>query len=160
MGGVAAGLVVGLGSTVLRRTYSRFEIAEHSMSPALVPGDFVIVSRADAPRRGDIIVFPHPDRPAFHLVKRVVAIGNEQVAIANGQVHVDGNVLAEPWADGPTLGDGHWHLSPTEVFVLGDRRSESRDDGRAIGPLPAAAVTGRVVARYWPLHRLGRIERR
>ena len=128
------------------------------MTPALHPGDYVIARRGQVPfRRGEIVVYRHPDRPGFDLVKRVVGQAGEQVDISGGQVHIQGHVLAEPWADGPALGDGSWSLGPEEVFVLGDRRSQSADDSRSLGGIPFDSIEATVRFRYWPPTRFGKV---
>ncbi|MFQ5948229.1 MAG: signal peptidase I [Acidimicrobiia bacterium] len=152
------GLLVGLIGGVMRRRLTRFEIAEDSMAPVLRAGDFVLTARSRAiPGRGDLVVFPHPHRSDFDLVKRVVGLPGERVDIANAQVHIDGSVLAEPWADGPTLPDGSWELGDEELFLLGDNRAASIDDSRHLGPFPLEGIPWRVVFRYWPLYRVGRL---
>jgi signal peptidase I len=45
----------------------------------------------------------------------------------------------------------------TVYFVTGDNPSESLDS-RAFGPVPRSRMRGRVVYRYWPPGRAGRIE--
>ena len=53
----------GLIARALYVRLGRFEISEASMSPSLRPGDFVVTDRSHRPvRRGDIVVFEHPDR--------------------------------------------------------------------------------------------------
>jgi nickel-type superoxide dismutase maturation protease len=42
-----------------------------SMRPALLPGDFVLVSRRSRPRVGRVVVVARPDRPGLLVVKRV-----------------------------------------------------------------------------------------
>lgn len=127
------------------------------MAPALLPGDYLVTRRLrHPPRRGDVVIFGHPTRAGFHLIKRVVGLGGESVDIAGGQVHIDGRPLAEAWADGPTRGDGSWQVGPAEAFVLGDARALSADDSRTLGPVPLAAMEWRAAFRYWPLSRAGR----
>lgn len=128
------------------------------MSPALDPGEFVIARTSKkAVQRGDIIVFDHPHRSGFELVKRVVGLPGESVVVSNGQAHCNDAVVAEPWADGPTFPDGAWQVGPDEVFVLGDNRSASAADSRTLGPIPIGESHWRVVARYWPFVSAGRI---
>ncbi len=103
----------------------RFEIADLSMSPALVPGDYVIARRNAGAEPGAIIVFEQ--RPGFWMVKRVVD--------------------SEP--AGRAVGPG-------QVWVLADNLSATRSDSRTLGPIDESG-TYRVVWRYWPLHRVGRI---
>ena len=50
---------------------------------------------------------------------------------------------------------GGWQLSvggrsPDHVFILADNRAHSHD-WHAIGPVPLAAIKGRVWLIYWPL---------
>jgi len=152
----AAAAVAAIG-LLIGRDLARFAVAEESMAPALLPGDYLITRRLrQPPRRGEVVVFTHPARAGFHLIKRIVAVGGESVEVADGQVIVNGRPLAEPWANGPTLGVGRWQLAPEEAFVLGDARSLSADDGRTLGPLAVSAIEWRAIFRYWPPTRLGR----
>ena len=125
------------------------------MAPALLSGDYLITRKLRRPlQRSDVVVFHHRD--GFSLITRVVGLPGEAIDIAGGQVHLDGRPLAEPWANGPTVGDGSWTLSPTQAFVLGDSRAVSTDDSRTIGPINLTEETWRAVLRYWPLGRIGR----
>ena len=45
-------------------------------------------------------------------------------------------------------------LGAKQYFVLGDNRSASQDS-RDFGPVPSAAIFGRVFLTYWPLGRFG-----
>ncbi len=146
-------------------------IPTESMVPALAVGDRLIVEKLGAhlslPRRGTIVVF----RPVwFHepptvwqrfgmaddgaLVKRVVALPGETVAVRAGRVWIDGRPLVEPYAD-----TAHQDMAPVTVpgghlWVMGDNRNHSADS-RVFGPMPADHLIGRAVWRFWPLSRLG-----
>ncbi len=70
----------------------RYEIAEESMAPTLLPGDYVVaVRRPRRVRPGDVVIFEHPDREGFTLVKRardvtggrVIASGDNRAASAD-----------------------------------------------------------------------------
>lgn len=150
-------LTLALSYSALRGRVRRYEIAERSMQPALDPGDFVIALPRRDVTRGEIVILEHPNVADFQLVKRIVGLPGESVTIRNGQVHIEGAVLAERWADGPTFPDGEWQLGPGEVFVLGDNRAASSADGRTLGPIPGETIRWRVVARYWPLRNAGRL---
>jgi len=124
-------------ATIVKRRIPlrRFRVVEGSMLPALIPGRILWAVPLHRPRRGDVICFPHPDRPDFWLVKRVIGLPGEQVAIAHGKVRIDGTRLTDPWGVGPTLPDGRWLCRPGEVFVLSDARSVTRADSRSFGPV-------------------------
>lgn len=150
----AAGLVAGAAYDRL----GRFEISEASMAPALRPGDYVLTVRVPGPpSRGEIVVFEHPDRPSFYLVKRIIGLPGERLSIERGRIHLDGKPLDEPWTTDETGPDGTWDLNSEEAFVLGDARWMSSGDSREIGPVPLEHINMRVVFRYWPLGRLGRV---
>ena len=134
----------------------RFAIAEESMTPLLREGDYV-VTRRRPPLLGDIVVFEHPQRPGFHLVKRVIGIRRDTIEIKEGAVFLDGRQLSEPWTIDYTAPDGEWRVPDHHVFVLGDARNQSTDDGRTIGPLLVGESADVVVFRYWPLARIGRV---
>ena len=151
------GLIV-LAVAALRGRLRRYTIAERSMEPTLMSGDWTVArNRSGPPTRAAVIVFTDPREPERELVKRVVGLPGERLTITNGQVHIDGRVLAEPWADGPTLPDGEWTIGGDELFVIGDARARSASDSRVFGPIPAEAAEWRVAARYWPLRSIGRI---
>ncbi len=148
IGAVAAAATAAAGLT------RRFTIAEASMRPALEPGDWVLATRRRGqPARGDIVVFSIANDAS--LVKRVVGLPGERLTVANGQVHIDGATLAEPWAHGPTRPDLEVALDGDSVFLLGDNRGLSSGDSRTIGPVPVADVGWQVRVIYWPSGRAG-----
>jgi len=55
--------------------WRRFEIADHSMRPALDDGEWVLaVARPRRLEAGDIVVCDLPGRPGFTIVKRIASI--------------------------------------------------------------------------------------
>ncbi len=56
---------------------ARFRVDDHSMEPALRPGDYILAHRwayrRDAPRPGDVVVLRNPEAPTQFLVKRVMS---------------------------------------------------------------------------------------
>ena len=146
----------GLTARVLYDRFGRFEISEASMTPALRPGDYVLTDRSPRPPyRGGIAVFEHPGRPSFYLVKRIVGLPGDRLAIDSGRVLIDGTPLDEPWTTDETGPDGEWELGPDEAFVLGDARWMSSGDSRGIGPVPLDQLRMQIVFRYWPIGRIG-----
>ncbi len=89
-----------------------FRIPSESMERTLLVGDFLLVDRAAlAPAgswgwlmpyrrvtRGDIVVFHFPVDPEDHVVKRVIGVPGDRVALRRGQAYVNGELLAQPYA--------------------------------------------------------------
>ena len=166
-GGVVEYLVILLVSFALVFGFVRpfvveaFWIPSGSMIPTLQINDRVLVNkfiyRFTEPERGDIVVFRSVDDADTELIKRVVALPGDRVAVRNGRLFVNGERQKEPFTnknfpdrsfyEGTTVPDGH-------VFVMGDNRANSQDS-RVFGPLPIENVEGEAFLRFWPLDRIG-----
>jgi len=131
-----------------------------SMQPNLTYNQRVVVDKisccfSHCPRRGDVVVIDMPGNEL--LVKRVVALAGETIAVQNGQAFINGQLIEEPWAtcqggiDYPPT-----RVPPQHVFVLGDNRKMSRDS-RFFGPVPVDRIRGWARFTIWPLDRIGRI---
>lgn len=122
------------------------------MLPTLQPGELLLVDTLD-PRvfgihRGDIVVFQPPIQgyQGQSFVKRVVAIGGDDVTISGGYVFVDGDRLSAVAGTTPDTtfpDETDIRVPKGTVFVLGDNREESWDS-RSYGTVPLTAVIGRV----------------
>ena len=123
-----------------------------SMTPTVASGDLLLVRHGQGPvARGDVVAVTSPLDDGM-LVKRVVGVGGDEVAIEDGVLVVDGTAVCEPAID-PARLDGVWFgpvLVPEgELFLLSDSRDGSVDS-RAFGPVPASSLVGTVSARLWP----------
>jgi signal peptidase I len=171
-----------------------FVITSGSMEDTLEVGDFLLISKAAYgavipgtearlpgyrdPQRGDIIVFRAEHEPNMDLVKRLIALPGDTVAMVGGVLHLNGEpqvepyvrpgpdaqdashpafnwqreFLAEPPADGvyrPTLHNwGPIVVPENRYFALGDNREQSLDS-RFWGFVEAPKVKGRAVFLYW-----------
>ena len=142
----AIGLAV-LTAAAMRGVLRRFAIVEHSMAPTLQQGDWVIATRRTGGiERGDIVIVPDPTGSGMQLVKRVIGLPGEHLAIASGRVVVNGALLADRWASGSTRPEGEWPIPEDHVFLLGDNRGTSASDSRIVGPVPVDAITWTVKA--------------
>ena len=142
------------------------------MEPTLQIGDRIIVDKLSYHlhdvHRGDIVVFARPpleDQAYADLVKRVIGLPGETISSRDGQVYINGKLLAEPWlpkvdqgVTGTLPGDpneqfnlpGPVKIPAGEYFVMGDNRTDS-EDSRFFGPIPGSLIVGRAVAVVWPL---------
>ncbi len=92
------------------------------------------------------------------LIKRVIGLPGDLVEIHDGQVFVNGEVVAEPYIADPTAGSyGPTTVPPLNILVLGDNRNFS-NDSRNFGTVPLKNVVGRAWFSYWPVDQLGFVQ--
>lgn len=161
-----------------------FYIPSSSMEPTLHVDDRMVVEKVTyhlrEPRHGEVVVFAGPGystgddagtlrrigqvlgvvpASARDYVKRVIAVGGDEVELVDGQVVVNGEPLDEPYvrytdadAFGPvTVPDG-------QLFFLGDNRPNSSDSRRSLGFVDIEDVVGRAVVIIWPFEHVGMIQ--
>lgn len=145
---VRAALVGALLFVVSRTVLIPVRAQGISMLPNWHEGELLVVNalayRFGDPRRGDVVAVRLAGGRAY-LIKRIIGLPGERIAIASGVVHVNGVpldepyvVLRTPWEVGETL------LEPDEYYVVGDNRSMppgSHDFGRA----RRARIVGKVL---------------
>lgn len=156
-------LAVAGGWIVRSFLFEAVSVASGSMQPSLPVGNHYLVNkmvyRFHPPQRGDIIVFKNPTNESKGLIKRVIAIGGDQVEIRAKDVFLNGSALPEPYAmhkraSERLVGDnlGPLTVPPGHVFVLGDNRDESEDSsvwkkptGEHIFFIPNESIDGRLI---------------
>ena len=161
------------------------------MRPSILEGDRIFVNKCayalkvpftlwrvaewSAPQRGDVVIFFHP-RTGQRLVKRIVALPGETIALRDNVLWIDGRPAAyapAPGGDGQQRGlleiiDGRSHpvlLTPRasakrdfapvavpagEYFLMGDNRDQSYDS-RYFGTVPRRFIVGRSPAVVFSL---------
>lgn len=131
----------------------RVRVDGYSMNPTLQNGEYILVNKlaykTGEPQRGDIVVFVFPMDPQEDLIKRIIGLPGEKVAIHNGIVTINDVQINEPYIAAAPLYDGEWVVSDGQLFVLGDNRNESKDSHQW-GLLPVENVVGKAVLIYWP----------
>jgi signal peptidase I len=163
-------------------TGARSSLADHyyvptgSMEYSLLPGDRVVVDKTAyglripltkidlfggrAPVRGDIAVFNSP-RDGKRLIKRIVAVGGDEVTLEDGQLSINGRPLGDRELEdfggreallnlrdggGPDI--GNLVVPVGMVLALGDHRGDSVD-GRYFGLIDQRELFGRAIAIYY-----------
>lgn len=133
----------------------------HSMDPTLQEGEWLFVNRAitylKAPQRGEIVILQENEEHAFtqhpFLVKRVVAIGGDEVQGIGGMLYINGQKIKEPYTNS-LIEDGDFGpilVREGCVFVMGDNRHAAASaDSRRFGDVPASMIQGRAEYVLWP----------
>jgi len=104
--------------------------------------------------RGDIVVFHYPKDPSETFLKRVAAVGGDQIEIRDGVLYVNARAVNEPYVvhHGPAR-SAHESMKPITIppgklFVMGDNRDNS-SDSRDWGFVPMKNVIGEPLFVYW-----------
>jgi signal peptidase I len=159
-----------------------FFIPSSSMVPTLAVDDRIVVEKVTyrfrEPQRGEVVVFAGagpaatvddgplttrvveglgrligviPPDPS-DLVKRVVGLPGDEVAIVDGVLRISGVPLTEPYLEGSAPGDFGPVIVPDDaLFFLGDNRRNSADSRGSLGFVARDRVIGRALGVVWPL---------
>ncbi|MGQ4569792.1 signal peptidase I [Dermabacteraceae bacterium P9123] len=138
-----------------------YRVSSASMEPTLPVGTLVGVSPgSEGVQRGSLVVFPASalNLPSTHrhLIKRVIAVGGDELISRDGRLILNGKPLREPYlAPGSGAGaiDFHVKVPAGHVWLLGDSRDSSLDSRAALGlpgggMLEVADITG---VAHWRL---------
>lgn len=158
-----------------------YRVPSGSMSPTVEVGDHVIVEklayglrvplthdylvRTGEPHRGDVVVLDSPSDDIV-LLKRIVAVPGDRVAVRGGRLFIDENPVpielhGDQWYEREgqrlhpidlSMGGGP-DFGPVTVpadsyLVLGDNRGNSKD-GRFFGWVARSRILGRAEGIIW-----------
>lgn len=128
--------------------FSPFNIPSESMQPRLVNGDYLLAAKwpygfsryslpldlpllperrvlADAPERGDVVIFKQPPLKELDYIKRVIGLPGDRVQMVNGQLYLNGAPIPRQ-----RLSDFEIEITPnTQCYSLQfvSRRSDGTD---------------------------------
>lgn len=147
-----------------------FVIPTGSMESTLLVGDHLLVDKlAYAPaspfsrrllpytdvQRGDIIVFPSPEKREITLIKRAIGIPGDRLRLVDKQLILNGHPVAEPYVQHidslliPARDNFEEIVVPSgHYFAMGDNRDNSHDS-RFFGFVPRASIFGEPWLIYW-----------
>jgi signal peptidase I len=182
----AEAIITALLLALVIRAYivQAFKIPSGSMIPTLLIGDHLLVNKFiygtkipfsdkrilifGEPAKKDIIVFKYPKDPEKDFIKRVMAVGGDQIESKNKVIFVNGEKVVEPYVqhvysfiypvcanlmagkDNPCHRDNFGPLTvpKNKVFVMGDNRDQSYDS-RYWGFVDLEAIKGKALIIYW-----------
>lgn len=160
-----------------------FFIPSESMERTLMPGDRVLVNKLSYVigdiHRFNVVVFANPNPTAVvdrgpitgflhwlgeglglaqpedeDLIKRVIGLPGDTIAIRSNVVYVNGKAIAEPYLPaGAKACNGSYPETTVpagRMWVLGDNRCHSGDSRFGLGMVPEGNVIGRAFVIIWP----------
>jgi len=131
-------------------------------------GDYILTFNATEYEPGDVVVFEDPINKGEFMVKRIVAVGSDEVQLVGGALHLNGNYVSEPYVKKPLYFNSEAQTVPSGCcFVLGDNREVSEDSSSEAwragtwdcSPcIDMDTIVGKVSRIYLPLDRAGRVK--
>jgi signal peptidase I len=146
--------------------FSRVYVVGQSMSPTLtgaekseetgeyLGGDYLYVDKHATPTYGDIVIIDVGNKV---IIKRVIALGGDTIALLGGTLYLNGVLTPEPYVDPDNnSANGDYQTFPTRtvkegcIFVMGDNRTNSLDSRyHEYGDISLSQVLG--VVTSWSL---------
>jgi len=144
-----------------------YRATDASMAPTVAPGAyFVATGPVRALRRGMLVIFRYQDPDnddVYHVLRRVVALPGDTVAMRGGRLLVDGRPapwpfrVVDPKASRSAMvrGGDLFAVAPVRVpadsvYLLADTRDVAGwPDSRFIGPVPITALEAEARRLLW-----------
>lgn len=143
---------------VLIRTFiiTPVRVDGDSMKNTLKNGDILLLYKLSSIDRFDIIVLDE-EKDNEKIIKRVIGLPGETVAIKNGKIYINDKVIDDEYAYGQTSDYNKVTLKDDEYFILGDNRLISKDS-RYFGPIKDNEIKGKIVFRLFPFTKIGTVQ--
>jgi signal peptidase I len=144
-----------------------YRVPSGSMEPTILVGDFIYVDKRPATRasvtRGDIITFSSVEDEGIEVIKRVVGIPGDTVAMVEGKFFRNGIAIIEPYIL-PPEGRSEEEFQRAKMkrwqsdYLVGELTTEYQPDLEDWGPLVVPAQSYLVLgdnrdqaydSRYW-----------
>ena len=146
---------------LIQYVFSVTKVVGDSMNPTLNNEDILFLNklkyRFKKVKRGDIISLKYADTK--YLIKRVIGLPGETVAIQNSQLYINNQLVEESYIEDTLvykdfyLKDLGYEKIPEGMYlVLGDNRLNSLDS-REIGLIKKEDIIGEVAIRFWPIYK-------
>ena len=143
---------------VLIRTFiiTPVRVDGDSMKNTLKNGDILLLYKLSSIDRFDIIVLDE-EKDNEKIIKRVIGLPGETVAIKKGKIYINDKVIDDEYAYGETSDYNKVTLKDDEYFILGDNRLISKDS-RYFGPIKEKEIKGKIVFRLFPFTKIGTVQ--
>ena len=115
------------------------------------------------PQRFDVVICRYPGRGAQNFVKRVIGLPGDTIEVKDGQVYINGvNDMENETFVSSDLHDefGPYTVPENCYFMMGDNRAHSNDSRMWHNTcVRLDQIVGRAGLRYWPLNKIGFINK-
>ncbi len=150
--------IVIVVAVVLIRTFiiTPVRVDGDSMKNTLKNGDILLLYKLSSIDRFDIIVLDE-EKDNEKIIKRVIGLPGETVAIKKGKIYINDKVIDDEYAYGQTSDYNKVTLKDDEYFILGDNRLISKDS-RYFGPIKDNEIKGKIVFRLFPFTKIGTVQ--
>ena len=119
--------VISLATFLFKVVLVPIRVRGSSMVPTYQDGAINFVNRLSyrhaKPRRGDIVVTIEPEHHEFLILKRVVGLPGETIAVRRGAISINGTPYQDKYSTAPlTPAFRSRKLADGEYFIIGDNR--------------------------------------
>jgi signal peptidase I len=140
-------------------TMRGYQTHGNSMAPTAEEGDHIMADllayHGKPPQRGDVILEQQENPQPGMVMKRVIALGGDEIRGDDQGVWLNGKLLNEPYVLKGVDGKPAWgppfdtvRVPADSVFIMGDNRDNSYDS-RHYGSIAARRVFARALYIYW-----------
>lgn len=145
---------------ILTSSVGLTRVSGHSMDPTLKDGSLVLINKLStffgSPAHGDVVNVKE-DGKSYFIIKRVVGLPGDRVAIQDGVVYVNGLPQIEIQTFGKSKDMAEVTVEPGRLFIMGDNRTpgqslDSRDP--KMGTISLSEVKGYAVISLFPFYRI------
>ncbi|MFC4100692.1 signal peptidase I [Paenibacillus xanthanilyticus] len=151
-------LTIGVVYLLVNNMTGLERVSGNSMNPTLQNGDILVLNKVSLfwrlPAYGDVVIVDE-ERLGYSIVKRVIGVEGDRVAIMDGVTYVNGAPLAELYTYGTSEDMSEIIVGDNELFVVGDHRNlgeslDSRDP--KLGTVHLGDVKAYAWFSLWPMH--------
>lgn len=154
------GILLIIIFTIVTNSFGITRVYGHSMDPTLKDHSLVAVNKLStyyrSPKYGEVVIVRQPGK-GYNIIKRVIGIPGDTVAIQNGTVYLNGVPLPEIYTLGEPWDMAELEVTQGHIFIMGDNRTpgeslDSRDPD--VGLISIKSIKGYVMISIFPMYRI------
>ncbi len=124
----------------------------NSMNPTIENGNALLLNKVFfKPEQGDLVVVKDPH--GYFIIKRIIGLPHDTVAIKDGTVFVNNQPLSESYTKGKSIDMDKKKVESDHYFIMGDNRTlgeslDSRDP--SVGTISKENIAGEAIFSLFP----------